>query len=227
MRTVLAVSVLMLIQGCSGDPLRTASRTVEKKTPDVILRLIRDPHPAAARHLMVLLPDANGQTGQMIVRTPGGFQTLDRAYSATEISSLQAAPSLPEELSSETVAHIFGTALSALPDPPVHFILYFKGMSSKRLLPESAAIIADVLAAIRQRQATDITIAGHADRLGTDADNLNLSSRRGAAVKRLLISAGVPSGHIDVIYYGERIPLKPTPDNVPEPHNRRVEVIVR
>jgi outer membrane protein OmpA-like peptidoglycan-associated protein len=43
----------------------------------------------------------------------------------------------------------------------------------------------------------------------------------------MLIQRGINSNFLRAVGRGEREPLIPTPDEQPEPRNRRVEVIVR
>jgi outer membrane protein OmpA-like peptidoglycan-associated protein len=217
---------LLLALGCSHSPPQETPLSNTKDKPEVIIRLIMDPVRSRPQHQMVLLPNAEGQTGQMIVRTSGGTQTIDRAYLATEITSPDAAPSPPAEMSPETVQRIFGAALSALPDGSVHIILYFKGVSSE-LNPESAAMIPSIVSVIEQRRSSDISVVGHADRTGSEPLNLKLSQERAESVRRLLTGAGIPDEHLDIHFYGDKVPLIPAAEGVPEPRNRRVEVIVR
>ena len=53
----------------------------------------------------------------------------------------------------------------------------------------------------------EITIAGHADRLGSDAYNQKLSERRANAVKAYLVSRGVPASKIRAEGRGESEPV--------------------
>jgi OOP family OmpA-OmpF porin len=71
-----------------------------------------------------------------------------------------------------------------------------------------------------------IGIGGHADRAGSDAYNERLSWRRAEALSKALIDRGIAAERISVNAFGERRPLVPTPDGMPETHNRRVEVTV-
>jgi outer membrane protein OmpA-like peptidoglycan-associated protein len=225
LKTLVVFLFLIQASGCSHSPRQETSPAKTQEKPDVIIRLIRDPV-RRPQHQMVLLPDAEGRTGQMTVRTSAGSQTLDRPYLATEIAAQDAAPSPPAEMPLETVQRIFGAALSALPDGAVHVLLYFKGVSSE-LIPDSIALIPDIVSLIQQRQSSDISVVGHADRIGSESVNLKLSRERAESVRRLLTGAGIPDEHLDVHFYGDKVPLVPTLKGVPEPHNRRVEVVIR
>jgi outer membrane protein OmpA-like peptidoglycan-associated protein len=56
---------------------------------------------------------------------------------------------------------------------------------------------------------------------------MELSVRRADTLKELLVKSGVREEYIQIEYYGESKPIVPTEDNVDEPLNRRVEVVVR
>ena len=69
-----------------------------------------------------------------------------------------------------------------------------------------------------------VTLAGHADRSGSDAYNVGLSQRRANNVRSYLAGRGVPDGSITTEAFGESRPLVDTADGVREPQNRRVEI---
>jgi len=72
-----------------------------------------------------------------------------------------------------------------------------------------------------------LSVAGHADRSGSDAYNDGISRRRAEAVAQLLIGQGAPGSQIEVTSFGEREPRVPTPDGERNPQNRRVEITVK
>ena len=126
----------------------------------------------------------------------------------------------------DEIASIFVHSLAIQPTAPIHFLLYFeKGTttldaSSQGLLPE---IIETVIA----RNSVYIGVVGHADTAGDRDLNLKLSTRRAEAVSRLLIERGIKPESLETSSHGEENPLIRTGDNVAEPRNRRVEVVVR
>jgi outer membrane protein OmpA-like peptidoglycan-associated protein len=67
-----------------------------------------------------------------------------------------------------------------------------------------------------------IEIEGHASRKGSDAANVNLTTRRAIAVGRALVSQGVDAKRIVPIGYGEYCPAIPEADGEDNPLNRRV-----
>jgi outer membrane protein OmpA-like peptidoglycan-associated protein len=69
-------------------------------------------------------------------------------------------------------------------------------------------------------------VEGHTDTVGPGAMNQDLSERRAAAVRDFLVQRhGLAAGRIEAAGLGEQQLLVPTPDEVPEPRNRRVQVI--
>ena len=68
---------------------------------------------------------------------------------------------------------------------------------------------------------------GHTDTVGELTNNDRLSAQRAERVKTFLVDIGIPASRIQTAGRGERELLIATGDNVDEPRNRRVEIIVR
>jgi len=106
---------------------------------------------------------------------------------------------------------------------PGPFLVFFDWDKSL-VTAEAAAVLdraAEQYAATGQ---TSVSLAGHADKSGSDAYNVGLSQRRADAVKAYMASKGVPDGVITTEAFGESRPLVETADGVREPQNRRVEI---
>jgi len=183
----------------------------------------------AKRDLIVLLPDSDGKTGVITVTTQGGSQILDKPGYAVEVEDLNKPPIAPQPVEEKEIMDIFGPALSMLPDPASRFILiilYFERDTSK-LTHESKVLLAEVLRTIKSRKSNQVYVVGHTDLVGKEAYNAGLSSKRANYVRDLLVSGGIKPDTLFISFYGKARPLVPTQDEVPEPRNRRVEVIVR
>ncbi|MBX3502231.1 MAG: OmpA family protein [Alphaproteobacteria bacterium] len=74
---------------------------------------------------------------------------------------------------------------------------------------------------------TRIAVTGHTDTSGAAAYNMALSLRRANAVKDALVREGIPAAAIGVTGRGETQLLVQTGDNVREPQNRRVEIVLQ
>ena len=176
--------------------------------------------------VVVLVSDADGKTGAVTVSNDAGRVEIDTADRATTVSGRQSAPKAPAPMTKEEIDAVFSEALAAQPKPPVHFILYFVS-NSNELRPESLQSLPAILQTIKERDSVDVSVVGHTDTVGSDEYNYKLSSERAEAVATYLVGHGVEREHIRVSSHGKRNPLIPTGDNVDEPRNRRVEVIVR
>jgi outer membrane protein OmpA-like peptidoglycan-associated protein len=178
------------------------------------------------RCVVVLLPQPDGTTGKIIVSNKAGSQLLQEPNLATGIQSSESAPKAPERMDNKEIQQVFGEALQALPPPPIHFILYFK-TDTTELSDASRKLLGEVLPTIVDHESTDVSVVGHTDRVGTREYNYQLALERAVLVQKILLALGIDPKFIEVTSHGEDNPLVPTDDEVPEPRNRRVEVIVR
>lgn len=105
--------------------------------------------------------------------------------------------------------------------------LVFFDWNRSDLTDRARQIIADAASARTQVRSTRIEVSGHADTSGSTAYNQALSMRRAEAVAAELTRRGVPRAEMAIQAFGETRPLVQTGDNVREPQNRRVEIVIR
>jgi outer membrane protein OmpA-like peptidoglycan-associated protein len=179
---------------------------------------------ARTKELVILLPEESGQVGKVAVGEGEHAVVLDAPYTAAKIDARGRAK--PAVVTEEEVAQNFAHALAAQPPPSVSFILQFEE-GSTNVTPESQATLAALFAEVARRQAVEVQVTGHTDRVGSVASNDSLALERAQAVRDMLIQRGLQASFIRPVGRGEREPLVPTPDEQEEPRNRRVEVIVR
>lgn len=197
-----------LLSGCAAQP---------PPAPPPAAKPTRD-------DLYVVLPDREGKAGAVTVTHAGDQKVLDGPYAAARIKvegRLETGVATEQEL-----REAFGPALAVQPLRPVSFTLYFVG-GTDELTAESWPVLASVSAEIARRPAAEIVAIGHTDRMGTVPYNDALSLQRAEKVRGELLRLGILSDRIQIAARGEREPLIPTADEVPEPRNRRVEIIVR
>jgi outer membrane protein OmpA-like peptidoglycan-associated protein len=178
----------------------------------------------APRDMVVVLPAKDGHVGQLVVARGGQETVLDTAYASMKSDAegkMARAPSSPQE-----VKQVFGAALAVQPMRPVSFTLYFVE-GSDEFTPESKQEVNRIFGEIGRRPAPEVTVIGHTDRVGSVKDNDALARRRAQKVRADLVALGIPARDIYAVGRGEREPLVPTPDEVAEPRNRRVEISVR
>jgi outer membrane protein OmpA-like peptidoglycan-associated protein len=182
--------------------------------------------PAPGSNLVVLVPDPDGAVGHITVSNKAGSVDIGAANQATAIPDQNVKPGAPREMDQAEIQQLFGKAIAMQPEPPVHFILYFKS-DSVDLVPGSEAELPKIMAAIQTRGTGIISIIGHTDTAGNDDYNLKLSMRRALAVKNRLVGLGADGASMDVTSHGKRNPLVKTGDNIRNEKNRRVEIVVR
>lgn len=183
------------------------------------------PAPPVARYeLVVLLPGKDGRAGMIVVEREGHRVVLDQPYEASRIEG-DAMPRT-EQLTAEQARAEFKEILTALPQPPASYLLYFVA-GSDALTAESQIALSRMMEELRERPAPDIVLIGHTDTVGAMESNDALSLQRAERVRHHLVAHGIPVERIRAAGRGKRQLLVPTDDHVDEPRNRRVEITVR
>jgi outer membrane protein OmpA-like peptidoglycan-associated protein len=179
---------------------------------------------ATANTFVVLLPEEGGAASAVAVGSDSRRAVLDKPYNTAAVDTRGGIET--KTITAEEANRTFAEALAAQPPPPLSFTLYFE-TNSLEVTPSSRSVLDALLAEVGKRQAVEVQVTGHTDRVGSEADNDRLSLQRAEAVRAMLIQRGINSNFLRAVGRGEREPLIPTPDEQAEPRNRRVEVIVR
>ena len=179
---------------------------------------------SSKKTLVVLLPDDNKAQGEVAVGQGERMTLLQSPMTAAEVDAQGRVEKVV--ISRAEVDKTFSEALAAQPPNQISFILYFEEGSTD-LLEESKYILLELLKEVSKRQAVEVQVTGHTDTFGGELDNDRLSTERAQTIKEMLIKRGLQASFIRAVGRGERELLIQTPDNVREPRNRRVEVIVR
>lgn len=180
---------------------------------------------AGPRTTVVVVPaSSDGHVGAVRVTGGGGELLADQAYLA--VSTDGASPPRAERVAPEAVSSRYAIVRAARPEAPSSFTLYFNS-GSDVLTEDSDRQLPRVISELARRPGADIVLIGHTDRVGLLADNDALSRKRAQTMARILEARGVSASLVQAFGRGEREPLVPTADEVPEPRNRRVEVSVR
>jgi outer membrane protein OmpA-like peptidoglycan-associated protein len=179
--------------------------------------------PPQAKETIVLLPDAEGKSTGIVVKSKGQEIAVTEPYQGVELSGGKIES---KTYSAAQIQSLFPEVMQALPDKPRSFTLCFE-QNGTGLTPESAAMVEEIRQEITKRAAPEVTVIGHTDREGTDEANLLLSQKRAEAVRDILVAGGVSAAIIQVVGRGELETEVATEDGVAEPRNRRVEISVR
>uniref|UniRef100_UPI001F1FD08D OmpA family protein n=1 Tax=Falsiroseomonas oryziterrae TaxID=2911368 RepID=UPI001F1FD08D len=111
--------------------------------------------------------------------------------------------------------------------PSVNLTVNFASGSAE-LTPQATRTLDELGRALASAElsAFRFRVEGHTDTVGDAAQNQSLSERRAAAVVQYLTSRhGIAPSRLQAVGMGESAPLVPTGDQVPEPRNRRVQVV--
>lgn len=180
----------------------------------------------AKDNAIILSPSADGQLGALEIETEKGSAVLDEADKAIFVANRNAVPSEPTPVNRAETQELFQDAQRVLPARPQSFLLYFK-YNSEELSDGSQKLIPYILQAVQDRQSHDILIVGHTDRQGEDGYNRIMAMERTDVVYDILRAHNVKAEDMTIVYHGEGNPLVPTADDVAEPRNCRIEVMVR
>ena len=181
------------------------------------------PPPPPPASYVVLLGNDDGSIGQVQVSGPKGVTLLETARAGTLLANAGGAGFVASE---EQIHKDFGAALAIRPKKPVNLVLYFES-GGAQLTSESQHDLARVLAEVESRDVPDISVIGHTDTVGDAQQNEKLGLKRAQLVSTLLKTPKLSVANVTVESHGEKNLLVPTPDNTPEPRNRRVEITVR
>jgi len=169
-----------------------------------------------------LLESPDGTTGKIVIKGGKGEQVIDKAKNAAPLDGSQAAAPVNDE----KLKLDFGAAMAARPLLPERFLLYFESGGAV-LTADSTALLPKIVASAAKRPGVDVSIIGHSDTVGKAEANAALALKRAQAVGDLLKDSGLKAAALSIESHGEANLLVKTPDETPEPRNRRVEVSIR
>lgn len=173
---------------------------------------------------VILLPQASGEPSAVVVQTPQGEAVLDAPYAVASVGRSGRVGT--DTTTANEVRAQYPQLLAIEPMAPERFVLEFEPGTSE-LTQEAQSQLEATIERARARPGGEIVVIGHTDRQGTVEDNDRLSLQRALALRALFIERGFPPERIEAVGRGEREPLVPTEDEVPEPRNRRAEMLVR
>lgn len=173
---------------------------------------------------VVLLPQADNSASAVTVRSNTTQILLDVPYqraSATGPDALRG-----DTVSAAEIQRKYLGLFTAAPMRPAKFIINFLPGGTE-LTPESEAALPKILELLAGRAGADLVVTGHTDTKGAASINDELSLKRAGVVAQMLIAQGAPASRVEAVGRGKRELLVKTADDVDEPRNRRVEIVVR
>ncbi len=176
---------------------------------------------------IVLLPQPDGTPSGVVVSTAaGGVTSLSGPYQTASVREKDAAPARVGLTSEAQTRDAYKAIIDVTPPRAERFVVFFR-TGGTQLTAESQPVMDRVLAEAERRSGAEIVIIGHTDTKGSTTANDALSLRRAGEVRDMFAKRNFPSNRIETAGRGERELAVPTADEVDEPRNRRVEVLVR
>lgn len=179
---------------------------------------------------VVLLPQDDGSPSAVRVMSAGETHKLAQPYARA--TAVQGSAMAADMTTASAVEKAHPEVFSLRPAKPQRFVIYFEAGASE-LNPEALKTLREALVLAQSRPGADMVITGHSDTMGEASVNDALSLHRAQQVRDLLIQSELfkqhplPAQRIEAAGRGERELATPTADNVAEPSNRRVEILVR
>lgn len=206
------------------NPDASSEESVEAPCPaDFVTPPVRQQaEPRVSPNYVVLLENPDGTTGKIIVKGGGGEQVVSTARHGVPLDGRHP----PELISDQKINDDFGDARAALPVLPEHFTLRFE-TGSMNLTRESTKDLPGLIKSVANHPIAEIEIVGHTDTVGSSAHNQALGLKRANFIASKIKAQGMKIQSIKVQSHGERDLLIKTPDNTPEPLNRRASISIR
>ena len=211
----------------SGSPIRTFSGAcvhASAWTPNATHPICNPPPQAAKLDRVVLLPGSDGKVGRVIITIAKGSQEISNAFGAVSIGIDGSLKNYQENAAS--VAQKYAAVLGIRPQKPQSYILYFQSGGGD-LTAQSTSTYAQMKVDVMKWVMPEVTVIGHTDTVGSASANDVLSLRRAQAIVKRLVDDGLKSAGVQAIGRGESDLLVPTPDNVAQAANRRVQIDIR
>ena len=110
---------------------------------------------------------------------------------------------------------------------PMKYWMVFFDTNSTALSQQANSTVSEAATVAKSMPSSKVMVTGFTDTDGSPGYNKALSVRRATAVKTALERVGVAPGAIAVSGDGETGLLVPTADQVKNPNNRRVKIVVQ
>jgi outer membrane protein OmpA-like peptidoglycan-associated protein len=91
---------------------------------------------------------------------------------------------------------------------------------------ESIPSLTELAEVLIKKTEWGLQISGHTDNVGNAQSNLILSKRRAEAVRDFMISQGIDASRLNVLYFGQTMPIATNDTPEGRQQNRRVEMII-
>ena len=158
----------------------------------------------SAKTTVILLPEQGNNASAVIVSNDSASIALEKPYSSATVGNTKSGIDT-KIIEKNKVEGDYKTLFEAEPLKPVSILLYFE-FDSDRLLPESAALIDDVLKIAKEREPSEVSIIGHSDSMGKANYNYELALGRAKLVEKIIKDANIDLKNMSVTSMVKMIP---------------------
>ena len=206
---------------------KTATMTLGVRGTEFLLEVGDSGAADYAGDNVVLLPDFGGGAGNILVETSAGSAEMSEPFETVEVDkSGKLVSFIGDKLA---IIGRYCGLLDAL--PPRSKIYLFYTDDAGVIDQKSAGMLKALLSDLKLRKAPELEVAGYTDSVGSEPANDAESQLRAdafaAVLAQQIAQAGIVSVPMETIGRGERSPFVETDDEVAEPLNRRIEVVLR
>jgi len=182
------------------------------------------------RYFATLEPDIRGRVVATGPNTAtSGRLDIDNQHHSVLVGLRYALGHTPQPVPMMTMPPMMAPMMppAIAPVPVTRSYIVFFGSASATLDARARQIISEAASAARSGGTTRIEVSGHTDTTGSASANQQLSVRRAQVVAAELRRLGIRREEITTRGAGESELVVPTANNVREPQNRRVEIVLR
>lgn len=232
---VTGMDFVTALAGCDGDTVpeeKIAGLCIVfeegefklRKTKPLVATALREDTAWVIAHVDSEKLGAGSEFGLEMKRKPGG-----NGEDEWKVVGINFGKLLDTYVAASEAGKVPFTPIKSMPGKGEMLVLYFE-YDDNRLLPRARRQIEIISNILKADPGKSLTIAGHADALGTDDYNTSLSAARATSVKEQLVAFGVPETQVGTQGFGEAKPWKPNlrDDGSDDPkgrrYNRRAEI---
>jgi outer membrane protein OmpA-like peptidoglycan-associated protein len=173
---------------------------------------------------IVLLLKSDKKHNEIEIKTKAGSSSIENAYDYTLLKSERSLPKVLSKMSDAEIKKLFGNVLLGANHKLVKFIVYFDGI---HIVADSEKKLLNIIDVISKTEDAYIQVIGHTDTRGEKESNEILAKKRADIVARKIKDATNSYLYMAVESYGEYNLALKTADEVREPLNKRVEILIR
>ncbi len=191
--------------------------------PDSFLNTRVNAKGCSAAVFIALLPNGKKHNA-IVVENEMGSVEVDKPYTFVKIGSQDEEPSQPKKISTVELDKMFPFIAQNIYKKATHYTLYFSGTHLK---PSSQKKCKMIYRDIKKRKNPIIEIVGYTDSVGNAEKNLILGEKRAKKIKKLIDNEDLKYLQITLESMGEKNQKIKTKNEVNEPRNRRVEILIQ